>query len=102
MFCGYSTCSVGTAYVLWVQHMFYGYSTCSVGTAHALWVQHMFLARGYDNVFDSYNKNQLDALMSQIDKLVHLVGFIIRFYNDARSRERQHFRYSLYIVPVSF
>ena len=69
---------------------------------YVLWVQDMFLARCNDSIFDSYIKNQLDALISQIYKIVHLVGFIIRIYNDALSHERQHFRYSLYIVPASF
>ena len=48
-----------------------------------------------------YSKNKFD-------KLVHLVGFIIRFYHDARSSERQigqislflYFMYSSYLQVV--
>ena len=42
---------------------------------------------------------------NKFEKLVHLVGFIIGIYDDARSRERQMFRYiciSLSSSEVSF
>ena len=40
---------------------------------------------------ESYSKNKFE-------KLVHLVGFIIRIFHDARSHERQICRYVLKIV----
>jgi len=38
---------------------------------------------------------------NKFEKLVHLVGFIIRIFHDTRSPERQITRYSLFLSPNS-
>ena len=49
----------------------------------------LLLASGIRMELDSYPKNKFE-------KLVHLVGFIIIIYHDARSPERQIYMYVLY------